>query len=457
VGSGKPYATIGAALMAANAGDTINVYPGTYSEQLTIVTSGIKLVAQPTTATSNDVSLTDPGVSGVTIGTTNIGGALIDITATNVKVLGFQINGTNNDANLFADVRVRNGGSATISNNTILGPTNPSDVNFGIGVQVGTNRLAGTAGAGSARVEKNTISDYLGAGVLVDGSGAAGTVLNNVITGRGAANNGLAQYGVQISRGASATVSGNTITANTAAGNSGGIFFFQVGGKGNMAMKNTIDSNAFGILVEQSSGTFGAHTQVVDNTVTNSTGFAAIDIKQSDRTEVEDNSVSHSANNGIALGLSSNVEVEGNSSFRNSSDGIYVFQGSGNRLRDNDSFDNIGGANGIFLEQSTDNWVLNNNTWGNDLNGIKVLGGFGNNIWRADTHGNAQDGILLENTTFTTVVGNEVRSNGGNGVEVLNSSDILIAFNKIIHNSGKPISVDALSTNVVKFWNWTDG
>jgi parallel beta-helix repeat protein len=457
VGSGKQFATINAALMAASPGATIKVYPGTYSEQLTIATSGINLVAKPTTPTSNDVILTDPGVSDVTVGGTDIGGALIDITATNVKVTGFQIDGTSNDTNLFDDVRIRNGGSATISNNIILGPSNPGDASFGIGILVGTNRLAGTAGAGSAWIEKNTVSNYLSVGVLVDGSGAAGTVLNNVITGRGAANNGLAQYGVQISRGASARVSSNIITANTAGGNSGGIYFFQEGGKGNFAVTNTIDSNAFGILVEQSSGTGAAHTRVVGNTVTNSTGFAGIDVKQSDATEVEVNSVSHSANNGIALGFSSNVEVEGNSSFSNSSDGIYVFQGSGNRILANDSFGNTGGANGIFLEQSTGNLLLSNTTWGNDLNGIKVLGGSGNFIWLGDSHGNAQDGILLQNTTATSIFGNDIRSNGSNGVELQSSGNTLIIFNVILHNGGKSISVDTLSTNVMIFGNLTDG
>jgi parallel beta-helix repeat protein len=454
VGSGHQYATIGAALTAAKANDTIDVYPGTYSEQLTIAKSGIKLVARPTTPTSNDVILADPGVSTVTVGATNIGGALIDITTSKVKVTGFTIDGTSNDPNLFDDVRVRNGGSATISNNTILGPTNPSDANFGLGVQVGTNRLSGAPGAGTARIEDNNVSNYLGAGVLVDGGGAAATVLNNVITGRGDANDGLTQYGVQVSRGASARASSNTITANTAAGNSAGIYFFQVGGKDNIAGKNTVDTNAFGILVEQSSGTWGAHTRVVDNTVTNSTGFAGIDVKQSDRTEVEDNSVSHSANNGIALGFSSNVQVEGNRSFRNFSDGIYVFQGAGNLILDNDSFGNTGGANGVFLEQSTRNWVIDNTTWGNDLNGIKVLGGSGNVIGLGDSHGNAQDGVLLQDATWTTVVGNEVRRNGGYGVRVLNSSNIVIAFNVITRNSAGPIFVDALSRHVVIFCNW---
>jgi parallel beta-helix repeat protein len=454
VGSGQQYATINAALTAANPGDTINVYPGTYSEQLTIAKPRVKLVAQPTT--SNDVIVTDPGVS-VPADSTSIGGALIDITATNVKVTGFKVNGTSNDPNLFADVRVRNGGSATISNNTILGPTDPSDANFGIGVQVGSNRLSGTAGAGTARIEHNNVSNYQGVGVLVDGSGAAATVLSNVITGRGAANNGLSQFGVQISRGATARVGNNVITANTAAGNSGGIYFFQVGGEENIAVDNTVDSNAFGILVEQSSGTRYAHTLVEDNTVTNSTGFAGIDVKQSDWTEVEDNSVSHGANNGIALGFSSNVEVESNRSFSNSSDGIYVFQGSGNLILDNESFRNTGGANGIFLEQSTGNWVRNNTIWGNDLNGIKVLGGSGNSLWLGDTHGNAQDGILLQNTTWTTIVANEVRGNGAYGVQVLNSSNVLIAFNVIIHNSARPIFIDSLSSNVVSVGNWTDG
>jgi parallel beta-helix repeat protein len=456
VGSGKQYATLSAALMAANAGDTINVSPGTYSEQLTIAKSGIKLVAQPTTSTSNDVIITDPGVSG------SVRGALIDITATNVKVTGFQINGTSSDPNLFDDILIYNGGSATISNNTILGPTNPTNTLYGIGIQVGDSQLGGTAGAGTAKINGDSISQYFGAGILVDGSGAnasIGTGGANTITG--STTSTVAQYGVQVSRGASARVQDNTISNNVnSAGNSGGIFFFEVSSA--VAAGNTVSDNSYGVLVQSSTGSnFGI--QVVQNTVTRS-GFAGIDVLSSSSVEVENNSVSGSVitaqnpgGNGIALGFSSNIEVEGNCSFSNSSDGIYVFKGSGNLILNNNSFDNTDGANGIFLEQSTCNWVLFNTTWGNDLNGIKVLGGSGNNLWLGNSHGNAQDGILLQNTTWTTIVGNEIRSNGGNGVELMNSSNTLIAFNVITHNGTQPILVDALSTNVVIFWNWIDG
>jgi parallel beta-helix repeat protein len=465
VGVGKTYATIGAALTAANSGDTINVSPGTYSEQLTIAKSGIKLVAQPTTSTSNDVILTDPGVSTVTVGTTNIGGALIDITATNVKVTGFNINGTSNDPNLFEDIRVRNGGSATISNNTVLGPTNPSDANFGLGILVGTSRLTGTAGAGTAKINGNNISQYFGAGVVVDGAGgnaSIGTGGANTITG--STTSTIAQYGVQVSRGASARVQNNTISNNVnTANNSGGIYFFQVSSANNVAARNTISNSSFGILVQSSTGSnYGI--QVVQNTVTGS-GFAGIDVLSSSNVEVENNSVSGSVitaqnpgANGIALGFSSNVEVENNVTFGNQSDGIYDFQGSGNLIQCNTSYNNgtstvVG--NGINIDHSTNDNIFINLTYGNMADGIQIFGGSGNNIWLGNSSQNSLDGILLTQTSNVTVVGNVLNSNGGYGLRLNQVTNAFIALNLIQGNNAGSIFIDSASTGVTSIANWT--
>jgi parallel beta-helix repeat protein len=465
VGTGKTYATIGAALTAANSGDTIDVYPGTYSEQLTIAKPGIKLVAQPTTATSNDVILTDPGVGPVTVGSANIGGALIDVTATNVKVTGFKINGTSNDPNLFDDIRIYNGGSATISNNTILGPINPSDASFGLGVLVGTSRLSGAAGAGTAKINGNSISQYFGAGVVVDGPGAnasIGTAAGNTITG--STTSTVAQYGVQVSRGASARVQNNTISNNVnTAGNSGGVFFFQVSSANNVAAKNTISNSSYGILVQSSTGSnYGI--QVVQNTVTGS-GFAGIDVLSSSNVEVENNSVSGSVitaqnpgANGIALGLSSNVEVENNVTFGNQSDGIYDFQGSGNLIQCNTSYNNgtstvVG--NGINIDHSTNDNLFINLTHDNRADGIQIVGGSGTNIWLGNSSQNSLDGILLTQTGNVTVVGNVLASNGGYGLRLDHVTNAFIALNLVQGNSGGSIFIDSASTGVTSINNWT--
>jgi parallel beta-helix repeat protein len=446
------FTTITAALNAANPGDEIDVYKGTYTEQVTVAKNGIKLVAKP--SNGSDVMIKSPATVAAVA---TIGAALVDITATNVKVTGFSIDSTTDtDGNVFVDVRVSNGGSATISNNTVVGPTSPGDPQFGIGIQVGTSRLTGTAGAGTAKVTGNNVSNYFGAGILVDGAGGSATVKNNTVTGRGAANGGIAQYGVQVSRGATSRVEGNTITANANGNNSGGIYFFQDGGTNSVAARNTVSGNDIGIWLDTSSATCGHAIEVVNNDVTGNTGYAGVFVQNTNGVEVENNSVfNNSTFNGIALNGSSSVEVENNSVHNNpNADGIYVLNGGNNQIQCNNSYSN--GFNGIFLDHSNNNCVWNNSTWGNAANGINVQGGTGNDIWLGSSTTNVQDGILLQGATYTTVVGNALQSNGGYGLRVLGCDHTLIAFNLITGNGAGSIFVDSASTNTVSIANRTD-
>ncbi|HJZ94732.1 MAG TPA: right-handed parallel beta-helix repeat-containing protein [Gemmataceae bacterium] len=451
------FTTIVAALNAANPNDTIEVYKGTYAEQLTIATNGLKLLAKP--SSGMDVVISAP--ADVVPTSPTIGGALVDVTATNVKVSGFQIDGSTSDGDLFATVRVRNGGSATISNNSVVGPTNSSDPAAGIGVQIGTNRLAGSAGAGTAKVTGNLVSGYYGAGILVDGVGGSATVTGNTITGRGAANGGVAQYGVQVSRGATARVEKNAISNNSVGGNpllanSAGIYFFQDGSRDSVAAKNTVSGNDVGILVESSNASGAGTIKVVNNDVTGNTGPAGIAITESDRVKVKNNDVfNNTALNGIFLLTSNTVEVENNDVFGNpNADGIYVFQGANNQVRCNDSHDN--GFNGIFLEQSTNDQVWNNTTQGNAANGIKVLGGTSNDIWLGSSGSNLADGILFQDTTNNTVVGNALLANTGFGLRLLNADNTLVAFNLITGNAAGSVFISADSTGTVQIGNRTD-
>src|SRR5262249_24545299 len=149
-------------------------------------------------------------VTADTVAGVPLGDAIIDVRATKVVIDGFTIDGsTNADGELYAGIRVIDGGAAAIKNKAITGMAAP-DPQFGIAILVGTSR--GTGSKGTADIKSNTISGYSGAGVLVDGSQASATLKTNVITGRGAATVGIDEFGVQVSRGASARVESNTIS-----------------------------------------------------------------------------------------------------------------------------------------------------------------------------------------------------------------------------------------------------
>jgi parallel beta-helix repeat protein len=471
VGGTGNYATIQAAINAAEAtsgGATVVVNPGTYNESL-IINDQSPLTLQ--TSGTGTVTISAPAhVSAVTIGTTGIGGAIIDVYSNNVTVNGFTVDGTGSDVN--AGIRVIKGGSATIKNNTVQNVLTPSDSNDGIGIQVGTRQGGGSAG--TAKVNNNTILEYLGAGVLVDGSSASASVKGNTITGLGVVTSGtgldVAQYGVQVSAGATARVQGNTISKDTLGSSnpnptSAGVFLFQDSGTKTVVGANSISGNDDGVLVQDTAGTSSNEIQVVNNTVTGNTGFAGILVKGSSYVEVAANSVHDNTTfNGIALTDdtinnvdtgSTNNEVESNDVFNNAdADGIYVFKSNNNTINANNAYSN--GNNGINVDHSNGNKLWNNFTHNNTFNGIQVLDGDGNSIWLGGSTSNTQDGILLDGATNTTVVGNVLSSNGGAGLHLINSSTgTLVAFNLITSNSGGSIVSDS-SSSYTGIDNWTD-
>jgi nitrous oxidase accessory protein NosD len=460
VGAGHQYATISSALAAAPANATIDVYPGTYNEAVAISKNGIQLVAvhpgvivQPTTVTP------------VTLSGVNVGGAAIDIYADNVVVNGFTVDGSkDSDANLWAGIRVIEGGSATIKNNTVEGMLYGSP-NTDVGIQIGTSLVSGGQGSGYANVYNNTVDDYAGAGMLVDGSGGTANIEGNTITGLGTANDGIVEYGVQVSNGASAWIQSNTIGGNTLQGMvsggynpspaSAGIFFYNDGDSGSVAYSNTVTGNDDGILVQQSSSSYCNSIQIVNNTVQHNYAYAGIFVMSSNGVEVVGNNVSKNTTlNGIALNGSSNDQVNGNGVYNNvNADGIYDFQGTNNIIAGNNAYSN--GNNGINIDTTTGDLLIFNATWNNSYNGIQITGGSKNSIWLGNSSVSNQDGILLINTTGNAVIGNILSLNGGNGLQLKNAQDTSIAFNSTHGNAGAPISIDSQSVGTVETYKNT--
>src|SRR5262249_6936299 len=109
---GKQFTTIAAAIAAAHPHDTIKVYAGTYTEQLHIPAADTGLAL---TAAQSGVFLNAPtAVIPDTVAGFNLGAAMLDIRATRVTVTGFSFDGsTNTDGNLYAGIRLLEGGSAT--------------------------------------------------------------------------------------------------------------------------------------------------------------------------------------------------------------------------------------------------------------------------------------------------------------------------------------------------------
>jgi parallel beta-helix repeat protein len=279
------FSSIQAAVNNANAagGDTIQVEPGKYTEQVMI-----------------NKSLTIEG---------NGAGAIIQAPASLATVLGqtplVEIGGgaAVNMSNLTLDgpgpsagIYVVGGATANVTGTTIAHMRN-NPLN---GVQTGRGILVGSTGqnqVGHAVITGCTITDYQKSGIVTGGNGTTVTITGTTITGVGPTSL-IAQNGININPGTTAQVSNNTIsgneytgqgsgpdptmntqsagilnfndggsfTGNTVFGNDEGIFSTNTGSTATTISGNTVHNNRFqGILLAEGTATVSNNTITGNN------------------------------------------------------------------------------------------------------------------------------------------------------------------------------------------------
>jgi parallel beta-helix repeat protein len=356
------YHTIQAAVTAAHANDTIQVDPGTYTEQVKIDNTGhardnLKLngSGQNSTFIKAPVVLVSPN-------------AIVEVSgAQNVTIDNFTIEGPASTANSGGDlygVRVDGGGSATITQNhiTAIEDTPFDGVQEGIAIDVGRKRDATT---GSATISQNTIDNYQKGGILVDNTGSSAEIDHNVVVGVGPTPL-IAQNGIQISRGATAQVSHNDVSENIYSlqtDGSTGILLYNPGAV--TLDHNTVSNNDYGIY------SFGATAPDIDhNQITGST-FNGIVLDTTTAAQVNHNTTDNNGSNnpnrfgiadgGIALFNSTNNTVDHNESSDNNGDGIFVDSTSTGNMFDHNQLS--GNTRYDAEDQSTGAGTDTGNTW----------------------------------------------------------------------------------------------
>jgi serine/threonine protein phosphatase PrpC len=186
VGSGQRFATIGDAVAAAHAGDTVLVRPGTYREQVRLK-DGVTLMS----AVSRAATLvpTAERTAVVAVVAEGIGSG---------RLSGFAIHGARN-APLDVGIRLRDAAVAIED------------------VEVRDARLAGVVFEGRvpAALRASWIHDNPGAGILVR-AGAASRLAHNRIEKNGGASQ--AGAGIELEAGARAEITDNLIVSNAAGG-----------------------------------------------------------------------------------------------------------------------------------------------------------------------------------------------------------------------------------------------
>ncbi len=241
--TGTPYCTIGAAVTDANAGDTINVFPGTYAEQvdlndmntqgdITVITVDASGTSTPSTVTVSPPNGAAFLADGPFPGSITIDGFVVDspdedgillVATGNVSIANVTANavGDATDSDLTGDDGVdvtSTDGEVAVTDST--GNDNAGDYADGFDLK---------AYEGNVAVTNTTANNNTGA-LDNDGIDIYDTGGNATITG--ATANGNSDSGVAIDG-----IFGNAAISDSGAANNGGDGFYVLAG-GNLAVTN---------------------------------------------------------------------------------------------------------------------------------------------------------------------------------------------------------------------------
>jgi nitrous oxidase accessory protein NosD len=209
------YPTIQSAVDAARRGDTINVCPGMYREQVAVETP-----AKSNLVVRSVVPLAARIQAPAVMETVHGDLVRIDAGARDVTLSGFVIAGPLPDTlfcalQLRSGVRVKGNSSASIRFNRIteMRSANPvfQGCQNGFGIAVGRAFDVPVPGqVGQATIVGNVVDQYQKGGIYVDNVGSRVTIEANLVAGDGPSDV-IAQIGIQINRGASALLRGNAV------------------------------------------------------------------------------------------------------------------------------------------------------------------------------------------------------------------------------------------------------
>lgn len=209
------FSSIQAAINAADEGDTINVAPGTYDEQvvidksLTLQGAGDTTIIKPSSA--DKLTQVFDGLFWFG-GTKNIAGIIVanvlngsPVTVKNLKVDESLVTTKPSEWDYLAGIFYRETGG-TVDKVTVAGTGAWSSVDraYGMYLSAGTNIV-------TVEVKDSTITNFDKNGIEAMGDKLTANIHDNTITGRGVINDEV-QNGVNIGRDAIATVNYNTIS-----------------------------------------------------------------------------------------------------------------------------------------------------------------------------------------------------------------------------------------------------
>lgn len=352
------YSSIQAAVNASSPGDTINICPGTYYEQVFIFQSLTLQGFAPSAGGADLVTIRVP--SGGLVTATAFSGSSVapqvyvyngaNVTINNLTVDG-QSNGISGCAPDLIGIYFQNA-SGTVTHSAVVNEvlsTSPVDLT---GCQSGQGIFVESGGSNSnVNVNNSVVENFQKNGITGNDVGTTLTATSNSIVGRGSTT-GAAENGIQIAFGAKGTITSNTISDNIWAPDTisdpgdaaAGILVYA--SKNVVINSNRVTSTQFGIALagDPVSGKANANT-VSQNTVSTTHIFDAIDVCGNNNS-ISSNVINSADESGIHLDDTCGSSGSGNSVTNNSINlacaGVLSGLGtSGNTLSGNTYF-NVG-------------------------------------------------------------------------------------------------------------------
>jgi len=319
------YPTIQAALNAANTGDTIFVYNGSYREHLIVNTRSVTLTGENKTTTIIDGSGT---------------GTVVDIRADGVTVQGFTIQ---NGGDRYDGVIIE----STFNNILISG-------------NIIKNNVEGVSASDSngVTITGNTFFNNSIYGITLTSS-LTNTIANNVLSESSVA--------IKLDFANETFIKGNSVSSS-----SYGIYV--ASSTNNTVADNTLSSNSFGILAYVTSNTI-----VRNNTVSGST--YAIELHTSTVVSVLNNTLTNNPSYSIYLAYSNGNTIKGNT-VSGSDWGIQMYDSDSNTISQNRVSNNTYGF--YLVAYSVGNTLYYNDIINNVKQAFRDLSSF-TNTWNTPT------------------------------------------------------------------------
>ncbi len=414
-GEGGNFSTIQEAVDYAVSGDTVLVYPGTYTENVDVYR---ELTIQSVSGNPEDTVINPSGSDHA-----------FDVSANNVTISGFKIN-----------FPMATYGKAAVSissrNNTIL--NNVISITY-------------------------TGSWYNTYGIYLTGSSARdNTILGNTITGNNYGNgNGIYfNYASPNNRILSNTISDfscgaylyysgeNELENNTiSACNSHGLYLDNSDGNG--LESNTIsECNNYGLrlynsegnelknnIMENNSYNFHAGEEELNNDIDTSNLVNGKPIYY--LVNESDISADYFSNAGTIYLINCSGVTVRDQTLVNNYHGIFLFNTSNSTIENNNASSN---EYGIYLENSNDNDLIGNYAFENDDEGINLEYSNSNTITGNNASLNDK-GIRLGDSQFNTVSNNIANANDAPGIVLCYADNNTVSSNTVLDGDAKGINV----------------